>query len=294
MSQKKHHHFKKTSGTNEKDIIPYSLYKEVFLEFQQELDSKYDKHERLVKLSRDCTIRSKRVIFVLHRITGNEISRDSILAEAKGKIKDEILGLLQAIAEEIAGEDPKKHHSAFSPGLQEFIEALSYMTFLSNGCLIAMEDVQSYLTFRIHNEDSAATKGEAAAEGEAATKGEQTEMVSDNVICLPLEPMDYLLGIADLTGELMRLCINSVGCGDKELPFNLLPFFRAMHCGFLSLRSLNKEMGRKTSVLKNSLHKVEKVCYTLKIRGSEIPDHMLIRMITNQTDTDNNAEDDQF
>ena len=281
MSQKKHHHFKKTGATSEKDLIPYSPYKEVFLEFQQELDRKYDKHERLVKLSRDCTILSKRVIFALHRITGNETSRDSILAEAKGKIKDEILGLLQAIAEEIVGEDPKKHHSAFSPGLQEFIEALSYMTFLSNGRLIAMEDVQSYLTFRVHTEDSGATEGEQ-------------EMVSGDVICLPLEPTDYLLGIADLTGELMRLCINSVGCGDKELPFNLLPFFRAMHCGFLLLRPLNKEMRRKTTVLKNSLHKVEKVCYTLKIRGSEVPDHMLIRAITNQSDTDNNAEDDQF
>ena len=32
------------------------------------LDEKHDKHERIVKLSRDITIESKRVIFLLHRI----------------------------------------------------------------------------------------------------------------------------------------------------------------------------------------------------------------------------------
>jgi predicted translin family RNA/ssDNA-binding protein len=33
------------------------------------LDAKHDKHERLVKLSRDITAESKKVIFLLHRIT---------------------------------------------------------------------------------------------------------------------------------------------------------------------------------------------------------------------------------
>lgn len=37
--------------------------------FQQELDTKHDKYERLVKISRDVTIESKRTIFLLHRVT---------------------------------------------------------------------------------------------------------------------------------------------------------------------------------------------------------------------------------
>ena len=40
----------------------------IFHGFQTELDARHDKHERLVKLSRDITIGSKRVIFVIHRI----------------------------------------------------------------------------------------------------------------------------------------------------------------------------------------------------------------------------------
>lgn len=39
-----------------------------FQAFQSELDAKHDKFERLVKLSRDITIGSKRAIFALHRI----------------------------------------------------------------------------------------------------------------------------------------------------------------------------------------------------------------------------------
>jgi len=39
----------------------------VFRRFQTELDSRHDKHERLVKLSRDITVASKRIIFSVHR-----------------------------------------------------------------------------------------------------------------------------------------------------------------------------------------------------------------------------------
>ena len=41
----------------------------VFSVFQQELDTRHDKYERLVKISRDVTIESKRTIFLLHRVT---------------------------------------------------------------------------------------------------------------------------------------------------------------------------------------------------------------------------------
>lgn len=42
---------------------------QMFKGFQLELDQKHDKYERIVKLSRDITIESKRAIFMLHRVT---------------------------------------------------------------------------------------------------------------------------------------------------------------------------------------------------------------------------------
>ena len=41
-----------------------------FMAVQKRLDAKHDKHERLVKMSRDVTIESKRTIFLLQRLTG--------------------------------------------------------------------------------------------------------------------------------------------------------------------------------------------------------------------------------
>ena len=37
-------------------------------------------------------------------------------------------------------------------------------------------------------------------------------------ICVHVPPSEYMLGVADFTGELMRMAINSVGVGDLETP----------------------------------------------------------------------------
>jgi predicted translin family RNA/ssDNA-binding protein len=49
--------------------------------FQLELDARHDKYERLVKLSRDLTVESKRTIFLLHRITSTP-DMEEILTES--------------------------------------------------------------------------------------------------------------------------------------------------------------------------------------------------------------------
>lgn len=41
---------------------------QLFQTYSKELDDKHDRHERLVKASRDITIESKRIIFLLHNI----------------------------------------------------------------------------------------------------------------------------------------------------------------------------------------------------------------------------------
>lgn len=39
-----------------------------FQEYALELDDKHDRYERIIKLSRDITIESKRIIFLLHTV----------------------------------------------------------------------------------------------------------------------------------------------------------------------------------------------------------------------------------
>lgn len=100
--------------------------------------------------------------------------------------------------------------------------------------------------------------------------------LGSQVLTFQVTPSDYLLGVADLTGELMRMCISSVGNGDIDTPFKLSQFLRQIHDGFSYIGNTGPyEVSKKLHTLRQSLGKVEDACYTLRVRGSEIPKHML-------------------
>ncbi|KAJ8246129.1 hypothetical protein GJAV_G00263940 [Gymnothorax javanicus] len=242
-----------------------------FKTFQLELDGRHDKYERLVKLSRDITIESKRTIFLLHRVTSVP-NVDEVLAEAEVKLDGVRLKICQ-IAEELRGEDLYQFHRAFTPGIQEYVEAVSFQYFIRNRSLITLEEVNSKLVF--HREDSADAKGAPA------------------VLSFQVTPTDYLLGVADLTGELMRMCIASVGNGDIDTPFQVGQFLREIYDGFSYIGNTGPyEVSKKLYTLKQSLAKVEDACYTLKVRGSEIPTHMLADVFTSRAALITDADDD--
>ena len=69
--------------------------------------------------------------------------------------------------------------------IQEYIEALSFYFYLKYKSLISFEVVMETCTF--------------------------SNTGANNLV---LNHFEYILGIADLTGELMRLCINSAANGD--------------------------------------------------------------------------------
>lgn len=273
-----------------------SKYADLFMEFRKELDARYDAQERLVKLSRDCTIQSKRVIFTLHQFTGSDESRLKVLSEAEAKIQNDIFPHLRSIALELFGRDSNEFIRSYSPGLQEFIEAISFYQYLKSSRLISFEEMQKYLIFhpkettdkREEEEKQDRCKDVPEAEEKVVNPGNvastmqaiHSDLQRPKLIILPLSHSDFLLGLADLTGELMRLCINAVGNGNMALPFSLLPLFRAISCGFHGVRPGVKFLGQKMTVLRTSLRKVENVCYTLKIRGSEMPEHALMNVLT--------------
>ncbi|KAM7409035.1 hypothetical protein PAMA_002651 [Pampus argenteus] len=228
-----------------------------FKVFQQELDTKHDKYERLVKISRDVTIESKRTIFLLHRVTSVPDPED-ILNEADVKL-DGVRQKIGQIAEELRGEDIHQFHRAFTPGVQEYVEAVSFQHYIRHRSLISLEEINARLVFMRAEKDS----------DEAVPLGTQ-------VLTFHVTPADYLLGVADLTGELMRMCISSVGNGDIDTPFKLSQFLRQIHDGFSYIGNTGPyEVSKKLHTLRQSLGKVEDACYTLRVRGSEIPKHML-------------------
>ncbi|XP_051503975.1 translin-associated protein X-like [Myxocyprinus asiaticus] len=240
-------------------INPYSPVMAAFKVFQQELDTKHDKYERLVKISRDITIESKRTIFLLHRVTSVP-DVEVILYEADVKL-DAVRQKIGQIAEELRGEDLHQFHRAFTPGIQEYVEAVSFHHFIKNHKLISLEEINARLVFM---------------RDEQKTKVCYKTSTFTTILTFQVVPTDYLLGVADLTGELMRMCITSVGSGDMDTPFQLSTFLREIHDGFSYIGNTGPyEVSKKLHTLRQSLGKVEDACYTLRVRGSEIPKHML-------------------
>ncbi|XP_064483888.1 translin-associated protein X-like [Ornithodoros turicata] len=238
---------------------------QMFRKFQLELDDKYDRYERLVKLSRDLTVESKRIIFLLHRIMG-ESQKEKTLHDALKKLKDLQMYHMREMAMELRNHCFYAYLRAYSPGIQEYVEAISFFYYIKDGRLVGLEEIQQDLVYEEQPEE--AESDMAAIEPNANEPPER--------FVLPVTPLDYMLGIADLTGELMRKCINAVGEGNLEEPFVLCRFLRDVYTAFLGFgNGAGREMTRKIWTLFQSVRKVENACYTITVRGSEMPSEML-------------------
>lgn len=223
-----------TSGEN-------SPFHNNFLDYREELDKRNDTREQLVKLSRDVTIHSKRVIFSLLR---KGISKENLVADAKTKIFD-IKLIFNQINQKLICQDIYRYHRAITPGIQEFIEAVSLLHYVETKTVITYEivitayfDLENYQNFVTH--------------------------------------LDYMLGVGDLTGELMRMGINSIGSGDYETVNQLCTIMQEIYSNFSIYSKHFRELEKKANVMKNSLTKIENACCNLKIRGSESSNRWLI------------------
>ncbi|XP_068532894.1 translin-associated protein X [Anas acuta] len=270
--KRKHDNFPQGQKKEEKENVnPSSPLMTSFKSFQLELDTRHDKYERLVKLSRDITIESKRTIFLLHRFTSAP-NGEEILNESEVKL-DAVRRKIKQVAQELIGEDMYQFHRAISPGLQEYVEAASFQYFIKTRSLISVEEINKQLVFTAEDRE------------ETTNTTSSSQDKQPNTWSLKVTPVDYLLGVADLTGELMRLCISSVGNGDIDTPFELSQFLRQIYDGFTFIGNTGPyEVSKKLYTLKQSLAKVENACYTLKVRGSEIPKHMLADVFSSKTE----------
>lgn len=89
--------------------------------------------------------------------------------------------------------------------MQEFIEAISFLHYIQNGNLITLDELQGKLNFS-----------------------------DDLKVQVPV--YEFLLGIADLTGELMRMCINAVGRGQTQLVSDTCSSLRMIHEAMSNLK----------------------------------------------------------
>jgi len=230
---------------------------QIFDHFRDELDEHNDRRERLIKASRDITNISKKTIFLLHRIVLEDSADERSLAlraAARGREKlREVQTMYAGLTDELKDDRFWRYQRQVSPGLQEYIEALSFAHYLEHNSLITYKQVQDTLCD------------------------------ADGIPCFPLPVSDYLLGLSDVTGELMRFAISSISRrGGRLKASEVCAFVRNCKADFERFTPFVRDLSKKQSVTNQSLQKIEDVTYAIVLRSSEydLPQAILDDIVT--------------
>ncbi|XP_055526883.1 translin-associated protein X [Wyeomyia smithii] len=254
----------KRSGGKDKSIDETNPVVQCFREYARELDAKHDRYERIVKCSRDITIESKRIIFLLHTVDGKKNNQWHVCDEAKKRLDSLCQTHFCTIAKELQDVDPYQYARAYTAGLQEFIEAYTFHEYISAQDISHWESIQKQLTYKIPTAEPDGTKNDSDSDSSNVESDDKIQ-----IVCL-LPPLDFILGVGDLSGEVMRKCINSLGSGDIESCFDHRRFLQELYKGFISVSNArSRDFSQKLYTLKQSLIKSENVCYNVKVRGGE-------------------------
>ncbi|BEI92687.1 uncharacterized protein CcaverHIS019_0503150 [Cutaneotrichosporon cavernicola] len=223
-----------------------------FESYRVELDEYNERREKVIILSRAITQLSKKLIFHLHRGATSPSARAKNLKDARVKER-EIHKNFAAIAAELAAgsaeedagaENFWKFNRQVSPGLEEYIEGYSFLYYLETGDLVSLPDLQKALV---------------------------SEETGENLVVIT--PEDYILGMSDLTGELMRYATNALSTGDHNTPLAVCNFVRVVKTLFDGIApSVLFKLKKKQEETTRSLEKIEKVCYALRLRLVEFGD----------------------
>lgn len=187
-----------------------------FRGYADELNDKHDRYERIVKHGRDITIESKRLIFLLHTVDMRKENAAKILSDAFGRLNHLCEHSFANIANELDNCDLYQYGRAYSSGIQEFIEAFTYYDYLCNKDITNWNDLQLKLTYKKPADD----------------EPEVANVEQKQLKCL-VQPIEFMLGLADLSGEIMRKCINALGSGDIDTCRHTCSFVQHLYSGLV-------------------------------------------------------------
>ncbi|XP_036340804.1 translin-associated protein X isoform X2 [Rhagoletis pomonella] len=267
----KHKYAQNSQTTDEQNPVI-----KAFQDYALELDDKHDRYERIVKLSRDITIEAKRIIFLLHTIDGRKNNRSRILNEAEERLEKVVATNFKSVALELNGQDPYQYRCAYSPGLQEFIEAYSFMEYFKHSGDETPTTVSDWSILQqkmqFEHQDEASQKDDELGKELEVSLGQEKPVgkIASQGVNFVVDPTEFILGIADLTGELMRRCINSLGSGETNVCLESCKVLQQFFTGYISLNIQRcRELSRKIYTMRQSVIKAENVCYNVKVRGGE-------------------------
>jgi len=99
---------------------------------------------------------------------------------------------------------------------------------------------------------------------------QRTLMDPQGIEYFPLTVSDYLLGLSDLTGELMRFAISGIARrGGRKKASEVCAFVRGCKADFERMTPYIRELCKKQAVTSQSLEKIEDAAYAIVVRSSE-------------------------
>ncbi|KAI5369806.1 Putative Translin family [Septoria linicola] len=233
----------------------------MFEQFRAELDEHHDRRERIIKASRDITAASKKIIFTLQRTRRLNEPLPQNIAKGNEPYYKNIAAQFASVSNDLQGLNAHRYSRQITGGCQEWMEAVSFEHYLTTASLITFEDAAIKLRGLDQNGSG---------------------------IALTIE--DYLLGIFDMTGELMRFAITTMAMNGKlpeitsapdtaesssEDTRSILHDMRALRSALEALNArggpLGKDVDKKMEVMRASVEKVERALYGLVVRGAERP-----------------------
>lgn len=201
-----------------------------------------------------------RRIFALQRVRAINQPIPPQIAQDNQTRLDQIDKLFTAVVPDLTGINAWRYQRQIGGGIQEFIEAISFDHYLRTQALITQEEVAARLPSGI--------------------------MLTEE---------DYLGGIFDLTGEMMRFAVVQLSSGNAIAPdagegepaeqhahqlsatqAGIVMDLRAMRGQFEALgvprrHLMLRDLPKKIEVMQGSVEKVERAAYGILVRGSERP-----------------------
>ncbi|KAK4153338.1 Translin family-domain-containing protein [Chaetomidium leptoderma] len=262
-----------------------NAYTPMFEQLRNELDEHHDRRERIVKASRDITALSKKIIFSLQRVRKIEDQLPAnIQSEVDSRLVD-ISKLLAAIAPEIQGINRHRYARSLMC-LEELVEALTFAHYLRTQTLIANAELSPMVEDLARKGATSPTEDEVMADASSSSDEKPVPRAAADAPEPPtvaLTQDDYLYGVFDLTGEMMRFATTSTalsgamasgGQAGEDEPRTIVQDMHELGTLFemLPVGSGNRsQWEKKLEVTRQSVQKVERLGYDRIIRGSERP-----------------------
>ncbi|KAL0836956.1 hypothetical protein Bca101_088846 [Brassica carinata] len=223
---------KRTEGVSSTDIVGEIRAVKGIYELLTVNDRMYEneKRERVVKASRDITMNSKKVIFQVHRLSKD--NKEEVLEKAGKDLETVREQHFARLMKELQGTEFLKLRRAYSPGVQEYVEAATFYKFCVSGTLSTLDEINSTLL----------------------------PLSDPSLEPLQINILDYILGLADLTRELMRMAIGRISDGEVEFAQRICQFVRQIHRELLLVVSQmddSYDMKSKMEVMLQSVIKIE-------------------------------------